>query len=156
MARKKSTSASTRPRTRDKSQQVIVELIAVARRLLDGTSGRRQQPPEQLVHELIDVALLALDESFVQRHLLAEMGEYHTRGAIAASRFIRNGETALRKLLPVADLAKIEECLRLWLDEHYDGPDRKRIPQAAALEDLWQQRDLAVRMVHFVLAECGD
>jgi hypothetical protein len=156
MARKKSTAGSTRPRTGDKSQQIIVDVIALARRLLDGTSGRRQQPAEQLVHELIDVALLALDESFVQRHLLAERGEYHSRGAIAASRFVRNGETALRKLLPGADPARIEQSLRLRLDEIFNGPDRKRIPQAAALEDLWQQRELAARMVHFVLAECGD
>jgi hypothetical protein len=127
----------------------------MAGRMLSATRGRRRESAKKLIHELIDVAFQAIDESFVRSHLLAAARGDHrvvTRGAIAASLFVRNGEMALRKLLPDVDPDKIEDGFRLRLDEVCDGPDRKRNPQAAALEDLWMQRDLAARMVYSVLA----
>jgi hypothetical protein len=136
LSRKKSSAVSAAPRTEDDSHQVIADLIAMAGRMLSVTPGGRRESAKKLVHELIDVAFQAIDESFVRSHLLAVVREDHrvvTRGAIAAALFVRNGEMALRKLLPDVDPDKIEDRFRLRLDKVFDQGLRISLRRLRAL-----------------------
>ena len=129
----------------------------MAERALGAGDGGRRKAAEGVIHELIDAAFLALDESYVLRPMLAEAGTLPaatTRGPIAAALFVRNGGATLRRLLPEARPAAIVEYLGRRLDEAFARPTGPG-PQQFGLEGLWQQRDLAARMVHLVLAECG-
>jgi hypothetical protein len=118
-----------RLRSDDPREPIVIELMHVAWRVLDETYGSGRETAEKIA-ERVEMTL--------------EEG--------AAALFVRDGEMALRRLLPDVARGDIEDCLSQWLGDVYGGPRRERYEQGAAREGITLEQQLAVVMTMTLLA----
>ncbi len=106
----------------------------------------------------MDVAWRVFDETYGSGRETAEMIAERVEMTLedgAAGLFVRNGEMALRELLPDIPRGEIEDCLAQWLGEVYRGPRRKRYEREAAKEGITLEKHLAYDMTLTLLAVFG-
>jgi hypothetical protein len=116
----------------DARQQHFCDLLSAAWRAFEETYGDGRE----LTEELVEQAGISLED--------------HAAGLV-----VRDGEMALRKLLPEVPRDVIEDCLRQWLEEVYCGPDRGRYEQEAALEGDTLEKYFARNMMVKLLVRFG-
>ncbi len=113
-------SHATRIRAENPRQALAIGLMHVAWRVFDETYGRGRE-----------TAMMVTD----QVGMTLEEG--------AAASFVRNGDMALRELLPEAFPSDIETWLSLRLREAYGSPHRKRYEREVAQAGLTLEQHLA-------------
>jgi hypothetical protein len=116
---------------------------------------RSDEPFMPIVIELIYVAGRVFDETFGSGRETAEKIAERVEMTLekrAAALFVRDGEMALRRLLPDVPRGDIEDCLSKWLGDVYGGPRRERYEQGAAREGITLEQHLAVVMTVTLLA----